>query len=131
MILRKPDMRDVSFIWECYQDWPVTATNPPISVDRVISWVERWMNRDDEVCLIGDTDVPVGLIMYIPFWFGAEIRNLVVHPNHRNQGHSKTIRQLLKDKLISEGIVVAKFKTLPGPIQGKYPDDQFTWDMEV
>lgn len=130
MKFRPATYTDREWLVECWADWPDDYLGP----QRVHNLIKRWVKRGDFKCLIAETDHPVGFVIYKvghPFGFNAVIYNLVVHPNDRNQGHSKTMRRLLKDKLTAEGVVVARFNTLPGPFRGLYPDDTVTLETEI
>lgn len=127
MILRPPTYADVDWITEAYRDWPKGRPN----VDNLL---RRWIERGDPVCLIGaedTTNFPIALVTYRQQFFGVWIHNLVVHPMYRKQGHSKTMLNLLKDKLVSEGAMVASFKPLPGAYEWKYANNTFYWDMDI
>lgn len=126
MNLRQPHYLDLQFFKECYADWPVSEVNPPILDEDIKRWITRWMHRSDEVCLIGGADVPVGFIVYRrerPQ--EVQVVNLVVHPTHRGEGHSNAIVRALRDRLVADGVKMAQFDALQGPIadqieRGKY-----------
>lgn len=139
MILRSPVISDYTFVYECYQDWPLDSKGP-VTMDRAIGFTRRWMYRTDETCLIGVDDVPVGLVTYRRGMFTAFIDNLIVHPSKRQLGYSTDMLRALKDELVADGVVVAEFKTLPGIIReqigARYIDagdgmGRITWDMEL
>ena len=118
MILRPVTMADWQFIYESYQDWPLTNQGP-ITQDTVVRWIRYWLHRDGETCLIAEEGGPVGLVVYRRNWFVMTIKNLVVHPTHRGNGHSNVIAKTLFDKVAEEGVVVAEFDAMPGPIAEK------------
>ena len=113
--MRPVRISDYQFIYECYQDWPLGPLGP-VTLDTAVRWARRWSNRDDEKVLVLDVDGPVGLIKWRQNWILAKVDNIIVHPNHRGKGHSKTMIQELHSKLTKEGVMVAEFDALPGPI---------------
>ena len=126
MNLRNPTWLDFGFFKECYSDWVVTESNPPILESHIWNWVSRWIHRNDEICLVGETDTPVGFVVYRrdePH--KVDVVNICVHPEHREKGHSNAIVKTLRDRLVSDGVTVAHFEAVSGPIadqveRGKY-----------
>ena len=120
MILRKPVIKDDQFILECYEDWPPTTKVGRITIDKVSGWIRRWIARDDEICLIGEADGrPVGLILYRVEDKTAIVDNIIVHPDERKKGYHDEIAKLAWEKVSKEGVTVAKFEALKGPITDK------------
>ncbi len=119
MRLRKPRIEDYTFVYECYQDWPLTEKGP-VTLQKAIDWTRRWIHRTDEICLVAELGGPVGLIMYqrgsFPLDEACVIHNIVVHPKHRRKGYANRIEKVLKERLVSEGVKCAWFNALPGPI---------------
>lgn len=132
MILRPPTFLDHQFLCECYSDWPVTEKNPPITPYDLKLWIRRWMNRSDEIALIGVEGAPVGFIKYrrgqefpIDMRHAVFVDNLIVHPMARQQGYANEIVRALRDLLVTDGVTVAQFNALAGPVaeqveRGKY-----------
>ena len=127
MRLRPPEYSDYGWMVEAYKDWPKGIT----TAHDVAKLLRRWIERGDPVCLVAELNEPVGLMTYRQQFFGVWIHNLLVRPEYRYQGHSKTMLNLLKAKLVADGAMVAGFKPLDGPYKGRYPDDRFTWNMEI
>ena len=120
MILRKPIIEDTQFVFECYQDWPLTTKVGVITLYKVDLWVRRWINRNDEICLIGEVDEkPVGLILYRIHGEEVTVDNIVVHPNERQKGYHNDIAALAWEKVSVEGVTVAKFNVVQGPLSDK------------
>ena len=121
--MRPPKYSDIPWITEAYADWHlIHGDHPPVTIEDVKKWVRRWIHRDDEVCL---TDGK-GLITYRIGPYNAVIDNLVVHPDHRGQGVGRALIQGVTEHLFEKGVLVASFKTLPGPIRDKYPEGRVT-----
>jgi len=126
VILRPPVISDYQFIFELYQDWPITDRGP-VTIDRAIAFTRRWIARDDEVCQIAEEGEPVGLISYrkggdfgvVDLTGMVVVDNIIVHPSHRGLGHSTAIARELREKLVSEGITLAEFDALEGPISAQ------------
>lgn len=130
--MRGPELTDVGWMHEAYADYPPTEKNGGYIDKRdVRDWVRRWRHRDDEVCLVREVDgVGVGFITYRQNYMAAVVDQIVVHPDHRRQGHANAMIQWLTDHLFKQGVLVATFETLPGPIRDKYPDGKVTaWDL--
>jgi hypothetical protein len=131
VILRPAEYSDRQWITAAYADWP----NPKdfISEERVHRLLRRWIERGDVVCRVAMVDdVPVGLITYRCEFFGAWIYNVLIVPGERQRGYFKEMARLVRDDLVSNGVMIAGFKPLPGTvIDRRYPDDQFRWDMDV
>ena len=109
-------MLDHAFILECYADWPITSVQGPITADDVKRFIVRWMNhRGGERCLIDEH----GLITWRQNLFVAVVDNIVVHPESRGAGKARRMWQLLQETLVNDGVVVAEFKAIPGPIADK------------
>lgn len=115
MILREPKFSDCEFVAECYQDWPESERGRVFPVD-VRDWIKRFRKTSTiEQGLIGEVDgEPVGFVMFGQKFFGAKIYEIVVHPEHRGKKYASAMWRALKDKLVSEGVVVAEFDALPG-----------------
>jgi len=118
-MFRPPTMLDFQFIFECYEDWPVTEALGPVLESDVKDWIRFWMNRDAETCLVWEDVVPIGLLTYRKNMFVAVVDNIVVLPSERGIGHSTRMMSALKDKLVAEGVVVAEFEAIPGRIADK------------
>ena len=122
MILRQPLMTDYQFVYECYQDWPITVKSGIITIDKVSAWLQRWITRVDEIVRIGEeSGIPVGLIHYSRGANGqpetvADVWNIIVHPNHRGLGYSTEIARLAWEAERMNGLELAKFEALPGAI---------------
>lgn len=122
MILRKPVIEDTQFVFECYGDWPLTTKVGTITIDKVTLWIRRWISRSDETCLIGEENgKPVGLILYRISEDGEEgiVDNIVVHPDERQKGYHDLIAQLAWEKESANGVKVARFNAVQGPITDK------------
>ena len=147
--MRSVKISDYQFIYECYQDWP-PGNLGPVTLDIAILWTRRWMNRDDEKVLVLDIDGPVGFIKWRQKWLIAKVDNIVVHPSHRGKGYATRMMKELHSKLAGEGVIVAEFDAIPGPIadmvlRGRFKkmDEKIgetglpvvvgavTWDMEI
>lgn len=140
MRLRNVLQSDIDWMLRAYADWPSRITE-----QRLVDYLRRCENRTDHVCKVGDIGVPVGLISYnygrgqaIPI--GVWVDNIVVLPELRRQGYATQMWRALFDELTPQGIMVARFKTLPGPIRDLLGtrftriDDshgEVTWDMEI
>ena len=120
-------MRDIPFIFECCKDWPIHKDKGLVTIDKVDKWVQRWTKRGDEQAMVWDH----GFMSYRlgPYYnqgkleispYGAVVDMIAVHPDHRNQGHSKVMRSDLKNYMFQQGVLVATFDTLAGPMQDKY-----------
>ncbi len=118
MILRPPTMADHRFILETFKAC-VVSDRGPATEDSVIRNIRRWLHRTDEECLIGVDNVPVGLVLFRRNMFVAQLDYVVTHPLHQQKGHANKMLQHLKDTLISQGVVVAEFDALPGPMAEK------------
>lgn len=128
VILRPVAYSDRQFIVDAYADWP----NDYLGHEKVHKLIRRWIERGDKKCLVAeDNKISVGFIVYEVQFFGAWIHNLVIHPLFRGKDYGLTIGRLLKDKLVSEGVMVAGFKPLPGMFQDKFKDNLITWDTEL
>lgn len=121
--MRPPTIEDVPWIHAAYADWPPTPRRGYATFDKVEKWVQRWIHRDDELCYV---EPGIGLVTYRIGPFSAVIDNIVVHPEHREQGHATAMIEWLTKHLFDEGVLVATFKTLPGPIANKYPEGVVT-----
>ena len=119
--MRAPVMSDWRFVFECYQDWPLSSKGP-VTEQRAVDMTRRWMFRDDEVCRV---EPGVGIITYRQSFFVAKVDELVVHPDHRGKGHARAIWRALRDELVSGGVVVAEFDAIPGPVALKVMDGTF------
>lgn len=120
MILRKPTIEDIQFVFECYEDWPLTPKVGQITLDKISNWIRRWINRDDEVCLIGEVNgILVGLILYRINGEEAVVDNIVVHPNERQKGYHNLIAELAWEKESANGVKVVTFEVVKGPIAVK------------
>ena len=120
MILRKPIIEDTQFVFECYQDWPLTTKVGLITIDKVGLWIRRWINRSDEICLIGEENgAPVGLILYRVDGDEGIVDNIVVHPDERQKGYHNSIAALAWEKESANGVKVARFSVVQGPIADK------------
>ncbi len=118
---------DVPFIYEASKDWPPTPQKGWVTFDKVDGWVRRWIAQDDEHCFIREVaGVPVGYITYSVGFMCASVWQICVHPDHRKQGHANAMIAWLTNHLFEQGVLVATFKTLPGPIRDKYPDGVVT-----
>jgi len=114
--LRAPTMLDHAFILECYEQWPVTETQGPITPYEVKLWIDRWMNRTDEVCLIAEIPAKVGLVTWRQNLFVAVIDNIVIHPGVQGRGYGKRLMVALQERLVGAGVVVAEFDAIPGRV---------------
>ena len=106
MQIRKPNMGDIQAIVEMYADWPVTSKGP-MTTDRTIRCIQRWMTRDTEIVWIGVTDdsdaaygltrdptvdIPVGttagIIVYLMDQAAhvSTVYELIIHPDLRGCG---------------------------------------------
>ena len=122
--MRKPTPEDTAWVIEAYADYPPTDKNGGfIAPSDVRNWVRRWIHRDDEKCLVIDG---VGLITYRQNNYVAVVDQIVVHPDHRRKGHANKMIAHLTKLLFDEGVLVATFDTLPGPIRDKYPTGTVT-----
>jgi len=138
MLLRKPVMADYQFVLECYADWPITSHSGVITVDKVSSWIQRWIAREDETCLVAeDAEVPVGIILYSildpsgpevsiddPDFVGAnervaKVHNIIVHPDHRRKGFHNQMATMTWEHEAEKGIDRAVFDAVAGPIRDK------------
>ena len=125
MNFRLVEMKDYPFLVECYADWPLTNLGP-ITVDKVAGWIRYWLARDGEDCVIGEVDgAPVGLMIYRRNWFVLYLKNIVVHPVHRKQGHANAMVRALRDKMLADGVVVAEFDAMAGPIAEQVEKGKF------
>lgn len=115
MILREPKFSDCEFIAECYSDWPESQRGRVFPVD-VRNWIIRFRKTATiEQGLVGEVDgSPVGFVQFGQKFFGAKVYELVIHPDHRGKKYASTMWRLLKDKLVSEGVVACEFDALPG-----------------
>ena len=120
--MRPVEYRDIPWMIEAYKDWHTFSGKEPITEQKVIDYVRRWIYRDDENCLVNDDGCA-----FITYRADPEdeakviVDNILTHPDHRQQGHAKHLIQELTDYLIGVGFIEASFKTLPGPIRNKYP----------
>lgn len=132
--MRPPEKKDLLWITEAYADWhEVHGDHFPITVEDVKRFITKWLKNKHEKCLV---EPGIGLVTYRvgPYEshmesktghlkltpFSAIVDNLVIHPNHRNLGWSKKIRQELKQHLFEQGVMAAVFHTLPGPMRDEY-----------
>ena len=118
--MRPPVIEDVPFVYECFKDWPPHPQKGWVTFEKVDQWVRRWINRSDEQALIWPD---IGVVHFRTAPFAAVIDGIAVHPDKRRQGHSKTMRADLKKYLYDQGVMVATFKTLPGPIRDRYGEE--------
>ena len=126
MILREPRLtrEDCRFIAECYVDWP--ESKGPVYEQEVKLWIKRYRTRDGEKGLVGEVGgLPVGFLLYASSFYVAVIYELVVHPDLRSMGHGRSMWRELKDKLTSEGVVVAEFEAIPGIVADKTTNGPF------
>ena len=108
--MRRPEFSDCEFIAECYADWPDSDRGRVFPVD-VRDWIKRFRKTSTiEQGLVND----FGFVMFGQKLFCAKVYEIVVHPNHRGQGHASEMWRALRDKLVSEGVVVCEFDALPG-----------------
>lgn len=120
MILRAPRIEDYRFIYECYQDWPLTDDGP-VTEEKAVSWLRRWIHRSGYCCRIAqEGDDNIGLVVYqrgnnkvIDMRHTVYVSNLVVHPSYRRRGFSTEIIRTLRDQLVSEGVTIGHFETFP------------------
>ena len=71
---------------------------------------------------MGEIDgVSVGFLIYEKTHDGllAQIHDIVVTPSLRELGHGSAMLRVLKDRLVSEGVLVGEFGALPGAIASK------------
>ena len=126
--MRKPTPEDTAWIIEAYADYPPTDKNGGfIAPSDVRNWVRRWIHRDDEICLVYEADgVPVGFITYRQNHFAAVVDQIVIRPGSRRKGYANAMIAYLTYLLFKQGVLIATFDTLPGPIRDKYPDGVVT-----
>ena len=110
-------MEDIPFVYECFADWPIHPQRGIVTLDKVDMWVRRWIHRSSEKAMIWPD---IGIMHYQIGQFNVIIDGIAVHPSQRRKGHSKMMRQELKQYLFEQGILVATFKTLPGPMRDQY-----------
>lgn len=118
--MRQVEPGDTQFIYECMKDWPPHPRKGIVTLDKVDMWVRRWINRSDEKARIWPG---IGIMHYRTGPYSAVIDGIAVHPYERRKGHSKRMRAELKQYLAEQGIMVATFKTLPGPMRDQYGED--------
>ena len=125
--MREVTFLDHAFIHECYKQWPVTATQPPVLESNVTVWIRHWMDRDyGERCLLMETDAgPKGIITWRQNFFVAKIDNVVVHPLFQGKGFGSAMWRELQAKLESEGVVVCEFDALPGKVSNLVHEGRF------
>lgn len=118
---RRPQWTDHKWMTEAYADWPKGM----VDSHDVKLFLERWIDRGSPVCDVLEEDgVPVGLVTYRTEFMVCWVYNIVVHPDARRKGHSKTLRQRVRDVVEPQGVVVGGFKALPGtPFEGLYDND--------
>ena len=124
VILRPVRMSDWQFLVEAYSDWPISDKGPMLP-QKVVENLRYWLNRKGRTCLIADDPEPVGMILFRQFFFVAVVDNLIVHPDHRGQGHARAMWESLYDRLTSEGVVAAEFDAIPGAIAAKIEEGSF------
>jgi hypothetical protein len=127
LTLRAATYDDRTWMYEAYKTWP----NPKdfISEETVYRFLRRWIERGQPTCKVAEADgIPVGLITYQTNLFVCWVYNVLVVPEHRGKGYFKQMAMSVRDDLVAQGVVVAKFQTLPGPIEGRYEDDVVTPD---
>lgn len=112
--MRPPVISDYRFVYECFQDWPL-GNKGPITEQKAVDFVRRWMFRDDEQCRIFVEGEPVGLMSYRP----GVVDNIVVHPDHRGKGYSSKMMALLQTELVARGVTEMTFDAIPGVISDK------------
>ena len=120
MILREPYPGDWRFICECYEDWPISDFGP-MTPDRAMWMINRATKRTNaERLLVGQEDVPVGLIYYgdhlCPFNLIAEVYEMVVHPDKRGQGLGSKMYNAFYDRMVADGVVAFKTALLPDTV---------------
>lgn len=152
MILREPTYKDCEFIADCYYDWPDSQRGRVFPVD-VRDWIKSYRKTSNhEFGLIGETGgYPVGFVLYGQNFFAAKVYEIVVHQSYRGLGHGSAMWRALKEKMVSEGVVVASFEAIPGvvadlTVKGKFQKTgegvgehtglplvkgQVTWDMDI
>jgi len=118
MILRTPNYNDCEFISECYENWVETDKGRVFPVD-VRNWIKHWRKTSNiEQGLIGELDgSPVGVVIFSKAESTSTIYEIVV--KRLGVGHGKGMWLALRDRLVSEGVVVADFEALPGVIADK------------
>lgn len=120
MTLREPVIADWRFVFECYEDWPLTEKGP-VTVDVAVAWLRRWIARSDEIAMIGvETialqDTAVSVITYRRDGDEIVIDNIVVHPNYRGLGYATETMRALQSEVVTDGVTRGYFECLPGPI---------------
>ena len=126
-MIRRPQMSDVQFIYECYQDWPITLKKGLVDLHTVVEWVRRWIKRADEICFVLDDNGPKGLILYTvndengdhsPLGVGVEavVHNIVVHPNERGKGYFTQLTNEVWAQAKADGITKARFEARAGGV---------------
>jgi GNAT superfamily N-acetyltransferase len=120
--VRPANFLDIPLLMSVYSAWPVTEDNPPVYESDVRDWIHRWKNRDDESCMVMDG---IGFVVYRREGSTVKDINIGVHPEQRGKGYANRMVKELRDKLVSEGVAVAEFDAIPGPIadqieRGKY-----------
>jgi len=91
-----------------------------MTLDRCVSSIRHWVNRDDEKCLVFDVDGPKGFITYrLGAYAVCVVDNICVHPDHRRMGYGRRMMLELRELLVAQGVVVAEFDSFPSPIADK------------
>ena len=119
MILRDPEYSDCEFIAECYEDWPASRKGRIFPTD-VRDWINRYRYRDGEKGLVAElAGERIGFILFEQNLFVSVVYEIVVIRALRGAGHGSAMLRTLKDRFVSEGVVVCEFDALPGPIADK------------
>lgn len=120
--MRPANYLDISLLMSVYDEWPVTEDNPPVYAPDVRDWITRWKERDDESCYVMEG---IGFIVYRREGDLVKDVNIGVTPAERGKGYANQMVKELRDMLVADGVKIAEFEAIPGPIANQIERGKF------